>query len=330
MTDSIIVLTDLQPLEPEAGTTLPRLPAVERLLARADRIAAGVSSWRHWVHAAIGWPLPGAELPAGALLAAATPGLGALALPPARDDGTLLLAAPVHLVAALDHVRLGAAGILPLSVDEGAGLAQAFNAEFATTGAELLPAAGALLLRLRDTRRVQTTDPALLAGRDIGAALPRGEAGPDLQRLMTEMQMWLHQRTALVGATPARFDCNCLWPWGGAPLPAPSARLRALHTTSDDAYLRALAAVIARSATTDREAPPVAVTTLSLAVLGRQGAEDVFAAADLACSAAVSGDPLAAAATGVQLCLAGNVFRIARRQSWRVWRRLRPWWEQLQ
>jgi hypothetical protein len=113
-------------------------------------------------------------------------------------------------------------------------------------------------------------------------------------------------------------------------LPPLPAGVRTLRTTSDDAYLQALMRLIERTPARDSHSPPVAVTTLSLVTLGREGASDVFASADRDWFGALPRKHFTPGVAAVEVCVAGSVFRLRARQSWRVWRSVRPWWEQLQ
>jgi hypothetical protein len=316
-----LALADLAPFAATEDAALPRLPALERLLADADRIAVGLASWQHWVHAEIGWPLSGGEVPAGALLADD-------ATPASSVDVTYLVAAPVHLVAGLDHVQLSAAGVLPLARTDSDLLVAAFNAEFARDGLELSCRHGALVLRLPGRLDVRTVDPVLYAGRDIEAALPSGRDGTAVRRLMTEVQMWLHQQGARAGGPRALAHCNCLWPWGAGPRPPRAAAVRSLQSASTDPYVVALGRHLEQDAAARTALPPLTLSLLSLAALGRSGATDVFATADTEWFEAPARSWRQQGMV-VDLFLAGAVFRWRPRSLPRFWRRARPWWEQL-
>jgi hypothetical protein len=287
---------DLSPLE-ATGSELARLPSLERLLARATRLRQA-PDWRAWVGTAFGL---GSEtpVPVGRTVAAS------YSLPTA--GASWFLATPVKLVAAVDHLRLDAIGAVLLEPTVRERLARDHARDFAGSQFSLLATPGGLLLRGPDGIEIETSDPAPWAGREVGAALPRGRDSALLLRHMTELQMWLHAR----GSSPA----NALWCWGDAQgtLPTPAQR-PALE--SDDEYLHALARLTSGSASGER------VATYRFAALG--AARDPFSEAERRWFA-----PLAESISrgeNAELWYSGSVYRLSRWQTLRRWRRVLPWW----
>src|SRR5271163_4028654 len=94
----VLILADLYPtrLAPEASAALPRLPALERWLARGHRADQDID-WRAWLLATYG--------KVGGVAAAGW-------LPETRPDRHYWLATPVHTVAGMDTVHLDPAGLL--------------------------------------------------------------------------------------------------------------------------------------------------------------------------------------------------------------------------
>jgi hypothetical protein len=300
-------LTDLAPPEMHAEQALPRLPTLERLLSRADR-APAPADWRRWALAVAGLAAPPGDLPVGATLAAAD-GLDAAA-------GTWLVAAPVHFVAALTHVRLHAAGVLAQAPAAAAALAARFNATLGTREQRLRAVGSLLLLQVDGALALSTVDPDALAGRDVGEALPSGPDGGHIRRLMTEVQMWLHD------AAPAGegMRVNGLWLWGaGRGLLAGEAAWPTLET--GDPFLHAAHAVYAGRAAR----PGARLATWRLADFAADGAPLARAEAHwfLPLAAALARGTLQMAT----IHYAGQAFRLQRHQRWRVWVRPRPWWE---
>jgi len=292
------VVEDLSPLE--AAPELARLPNLERLIARADRLQVA-PDWRAWASAPFGVnanaPVPVART------VAASHGI-------ATTGASWFLATPVKLVAAIDHVRLDASGAIALEQGAREALAREHARDFAGTAFALLATPTGLLLRGPDDIDVDTHDPGPWAGRDVSAVLPRGRDSALLLRHMTELQMWLHSR-----GQSRPTGANALWCWGGAPgnLPQP-ARRPALQT--DDEYLNAL------SRLTSVDASAETLATYRFAGLGAE--RDPFAEAERRWF-----QPLARAVSrgrAAELWYAGSVYRLSRWQSLRRWRRPRPWW----
>jgi len=205
---------------------VPRLPSLERLLALGRQSTPEVPSWRHWALAQAGMH-PERQLSVAATIAG--------------RPGHWVLATPVHLVAGLEHLHLDPAGLPALSVAEQEALAGSFNGMFGSDGIELSFEDGAGLLRMPAPCLAVTHDPELLAGRDAGAWMPSGRDGAQLRRLMTEIQMWLHDHP-LAAARDSRGDTpvNALWIWGagGESLTPTGPALPRL--ASGDPFLRAL------------------------------------------------------------------------------------------
>jgi hypothetical protein len=307
MPELYAALTDLVPPDAEAAEGLPRLPIAEALLSRAERRPAP-ADWRRWALALAGVAAPPGDLPVGRTLArhhGVEPG----------PDSTWFVATPVTLVAGLSRVHFAPGGALRLAPGAAAALAARFAAEWRDPALELVVAGDSLLLRAAGRYQLASFDPAPFAGREAAAAFPTGPDAGRLQRLMTELQMWLH------GAAPAVREggpVNALWLWGGgdAALP-PAAAWPALD--DGDAFLAAAAGAAAGRAADAR------LESWSLAAQARAG--HAFAALD-----ALRFAPLAAALAARRLDRArvyfdGHEFLLRPGQRWHRWRRPRPWWE---
>jgi hypothetical protein len=298
---------------PEAGDAaadppLPRLPALEGLLARGER-APATADWRRWALSVAGLAAPAGDLPLGSLLAMAH-GLDATA-----PDDTWFVATAVHLVAGLTRVYLDPAGPVAVSAATATELAARFTAEWGRESASLHAAGSNLVLRHRGALDVATVDPERLAGRDIAGALPSGRDAAPITRLMTELQMWLHAGPPAVAGRPV----NGLWLWGagrGALAGVPHWPV----LDCDDPYLHA--ALACHPGPADRQARLVRWHTLD--VLGRGEA--------LASVDASWFEPLKRAlATGqldrAELHVGASAWRLRPGQRFRVWVRPGPWWE---
>jgi hypothetical protein len=170
------------------------------------------------------------------------------------------LATPLHLVAGLDTVHLPRDGILALSPEERESLAADFARSLGGGGLALVPAGReAFLLLGLELGAVRTVDPVECLGSDLSSLQPTGPSAVPLRRLMSEIEMWLHehavnQQRIARGARPLR----ALWLWGGdlpagpssegsaasgagaAPVPVMG---RASLVFADDAWTRAAAAL---------------------------------------------------------------------------------------
>ena len=294
-----------------AGPAAARAPQLERVLARADRCDA-LADWRDQAFQCVA--VPGTD----------RPGIGAAALCAELGPITgaaVLVASPVHCEAGMVSVRLPVDGLIQLELDGAARLVQEFNRDFAD-GAQRLVAApsGRLFCVLAASTTAITRDPLAVCGRDIGPSLPAGPDGARLRRLMSEIEMWLHE-LALNRARVAQGSVSItgLWLWGGG---APLATLPQLAgwTAGSDVLFSAWPAAAGflrqpRSAVIVLDAEP------------GSGAWRAVQQAWLA-------PALKALRTGLirQLDFGIGEQTLALRAGWslRFWRRARPWWEYLQ
>jgi hypothetical protein len=221
MTQLVLAITDFA-LPTDAGSA-PQLSGLDRLLARGHLQSLALPCWRHWILQEAGLDPP-ERLPVAGTLAG--------------KSGHWAVATPVHLLAGLEHVHLDPAGLPAVTELEWQELASGFNGLFADSGMSLSFDGEVALLNLGAPLEARTHDPRQLAGRDAGAWLPSGPDGGRLRRLMTEIQMWLHEHPLNLarnrrGAPPV----NGLWIWGcgGEPL-LPVSSLPGLSTS--DPFLR--------------------------------------------------------------------------------------------
>ena len=229
-------------------------------------------------------------------------------------------------------------GALALDAGERAELERSFTATFGDSGMRLeFDERGEGFIEMPHGVDAVTHDPAGVQGRVVDEHLPAGPDAGALQRLMTEIQRWLHGLPLNAAREAAgRLPVNALWLWGAVreePVVALPASLPALWST--DAYLIGLW----RAAGEAAEGPGEAVSlwlgrgarrtaaTLSLATLGTTAAG----------LAEVDGDwfePLVHAfgmkrLEEMELWIAGRSVLLSRADRWRVWRRARPWYEVL-
>jgi hypothetical protein len=300
-------LTDFAIPDPEgAASTLPRLPVLERLLARADRHEAPVD-WRRWALATAGLVAPAGDLPIARTLASVAGQVVA-------GDASWFVATPVRLVAGMSEVHFDVHGPLVLDAQVRAALVQRFGRDFGDGTLALVEAGPQLLLRVAGAVQVATQDPASLTGRSLADSAPRGADAGRLQRLSMELQMWLHAQPVM--AVDGR-SANGLWLWGGGAAPlAGAARWPVL--ACDDPFLQAAA--------TGADATPERVLdVMCVADLVREGG--TIADADRRWFEPLATRLRDGELAGAELHCAGRVYSLRHGQRWRAWRRVRPWWE---
>lgn len=310
-----LILSDLYLMEEEShdGVPAPNLEWLLRFASRRHRI----TDWRSWLAGELGYDSE-AIFP-----------IASFAGP--RDAW---FATPVHLLAALDHVRLDARGMLALASEEReawcAAFARTFGPEYALhdDGAR-----GFFLTGLKPVD-VRTTDPARLLGADIGASVPRGTEAGELRRLAAEIEMWLHAEP-LNAAREQRGvrPVSALWLWGGGVTPRRGA---VKSRPSDTAFIGAdpFLAALALNA-----GKPMRAASRDGSELGVRGSLPPHVVIVIA---PMSGEPRTSLADTDRIWLGGvrqvldsgawvevvindSVLRIEGHASWRFWRRRLPW-----
>lgn len=200
------------PIPPE---DLPPLPALERLLARADRIDAPAGDPLAALFSRFGIrPEPGQDLPSAPYCR--------LADDPAADpSGYWMHADPAHLRPDRDQLLLFDARHLDLGQEEADALTAELNAHFEADGLHFeVPVPNRWYLRLGSAPRVRTNPLHTAAGRGIGPLLPEGEDRSSWARLLNEAQMLLHHsQVNRARETTGRLTVSGVWLWGGGRLP---------------------------------------------------------------------------------------------------------------
>lgn len=205
-----LILSDLYLPEESVSDAAPRtyeLPALDWLLRMGD--VRRIGDWRHWLLALAG----GAEgEPRLATIASRATSVDATGSNGWRDGAWI--ATPVHLEARLDHARLVDGGLLRIDEAEGLRWCEEFDRVFGPAYSLRPCGQRAFLLSGIAPVAVRTVDPARLLGAEIGPALPGAEA-PELRRLWTEIEMWLHGSELNDARQRAgRRRITALWLWG--------------------------------------------------------------------------------------------------------------------
>jgi hypothetical protein len=202
--------------------SLPRLPALETVLARARRHALP-AGWRGWLAERVGErPLPPAERVA-AMQGCAEPTRGHW------------LATPVHLFAGLDSVHVHPAGLLRLGDAEQQQLVSEFAAVFADSPWRLQALGERELLLSGPPLRASADDPAVVLGQEPTAAMPRGPDATALRRLGSELELWLHEHPVnLERQQRGELPVTTFWLWGARSDAASDSELaQAMRAPSD-------------------------------------------------------------------------------------------------
>jgi hypothetical protein len=209
-----LILSDLYLPAESAGGSVPRtydLPALDWLLRMAD--VQRIGDWRDWLRSLAGGP--DADLRLGTIASRVT-----------RADATsdewradAWIATPVHLEARLDHARLVDGGLLRIDDVERLRWCEEFGRVFGPSYTLRPGGDRAFLLSGIAPVAVHTVDPARLLGAEIGPALPGAEA-PELRRLWTEIEMWLHgSELNDARQRSGKRRITALWLWGNEPGP---------------------------------------------------------------------------------------------------------------
>jgi hypothetical protein len=198
---------------------------------RSELACGSLPAWQRGLLWAL--QLPPAQHPSAPLTALAN-GL-------AMGQGEWLHAQPVHLAASLSHLSLvELAGELQVTAEESAALAPALQAHLQAAGCELhVLRSGGWLLQMAQRLQLATVCPTAAAANELQQAMPQGADAAALRRLMTELQMLLHEHPVnqqrLARAVPT---INSLWLWGGGVAVASTQPLPAAFGADD--YLRGI------------------------------------------------------------------------------------------
>lgn len=200
---------------PAVPETLPTVPAIDRLLARADRIPTGggdaaTALLRHFGVSTD----PERDAPTAAISL-----LGES--PDARCDGYWMHADPVHLRPDRDRLLLFAgAGVAPDRAEADA-LVALFNSHFAADGLRLTaPHPNRWYLRSDRDLALRTEPLGHVMGGPVPLDVPSGADARHWRGLMNEVQMLFYvSEVNRLREQARRPAINGIWTWGGGVLP---------------------------------------------------------------------------------------------------------------
>lgn len=245
---TVIVLGIGAQLAQAAQAQSTRWPQLARLAGRGsvrqewDRRDpnAALRPWQRGLLAAL--ELPAAQFPSAPV--------SAIGNSDALAEGFWLHAEPVHFVAGLDRLSfLALNGEAGVSEVERSALEPVLAEHLGASGFALHSGDGEWLVRSERVLAVQTACPEAAAGNELERVMPHGPDAGDVRRLMTELQMLLHDHP--VNEARARRGLpaiNAVWLWGGGVAVSAPAETQALPVAFGEAsYLRGIYQLHGRS-----------------------------------------------------------------------------------
>lgn len=198
-----------------AALEIPRLPALELLLARGRAEQAAPVALEAWLAEA--FELEEGPFPAGALTALAAPqdagGSGV--------EACWLRADPVHLRLGRDQLTLIPSAGFPISRAEADALVATLNLHFGAEFTFVAARADCWCLRAPAEVALEAPAPLQIAGQEVDAHLPRGPDAARWHARMNEIQMALHDHPVnLAREQRGEPAVNSVWFWGAGRLPA--------------------------------------------------------------------------------------------------------------
>lgn len=308
----------------QAARSRATLPALDWLLARAQRSPVQ-RPWRQWLleDAALGDDVL-ARFPAGPCVRTAWTGEPAV--------GRWACAGPVHLLTALDHLRLAAPAPLPIEDEESAEIVAGLNERLAGSGFTLhsIPRRG-WLCECPDDLECDAPEPAAAVGGDLRDWLPAGRDAGRVRAWVNEAQMTLHEHPLnSVRADRGDPPVNSVWLWG---IGSPGQPLRQAESSlvTDDGWLAGLWQLHGgRAATFDAIHTGVSRTRESrisrIAIVGEPSAQPNggWPARERSLFESLRRGLERGVVDRVSIHAGSEVLDLDRRARWRFWRRPRP------
>lgn len=211
-------------LWPNPNTAAPTadlsLPALERLLGHAHRHIANERGFEPWLAREFG--LDGGAMNETPVPYAALRRLGESGT--AVSDGIWLCADPVHLRFARDQLILSDTGDLEITRIEATTLLDGLNQLLATQEPDFIrfeaKSPRRWYLRMKTPPDVSFSPLSEVIGRPISSYLPAGQADRRWQRVINDIQVYLHSHPVNQAREAAgKPTINSVWFWGPGSLP---------------------------------------------------------------------------------------------------------------
>lgn len=132
------------------------------------------------------------------------------------------VASPYHAQLGRDRVRLLEEGTLAWTAEDAAWISDLLNPLLQEDQMRLYPLGAALLLACRQPMLAEPVPFAGISGRHLPNRLPDGPDAGRFTRLLSEIQMLLHQHQAGHRRERGEPDINGLWLWGASACPVSS------------------------------------------------------------------------------------------------------------
>lgn len=228
-----------QTAEPNDAPTLARIAgrgALSCAWSRRDAQHAGLRSWQRGLLATL-------QLSPVAWASAPVSACGSGMAHTGETGEYWMQLEPVHFAAGLDRLSfLPLSGAAAVQEAELAAIAPVLAGHLRLCGMELHTLAdGGWSVRCERAWHVDTANPDAATARELDLVMPKGlDAGP-LRRLMTELQMLLHDHP--VNDARARRGLpalNAVWFWGTGPVPARQSTNELPPAYGDVPYLRGI------------------------------------------------------------------------------------------
>lgn len=190
---------------------LPPTPALDRLIARGERLPVPERGVYQALFETFGVNQSMGDLPIGAYGLLGDGGDPDL-------DATWFRADPVHLRADRDNLILFDGSSLDIMREEADALCAAFNRQFEGDGLRLIaPTPERWYLRVGRHLRASTTPVELVRGGSVDGMLPAGPDGALLNSWLNEAQMLFHAEAVNRARESQGMPLiNGIWAWGGA------------------------------------------------------------------------------------------------------------------
>lgn len=233
-----LIVPDLNPPGAEDEGGGGGLPSLARLAGRGVVLGRQIEAGQDALHAAVLDALQlrdsAARYPGAAVIRTGTSG--------ERAVGFWLRAQPIHFVAGLERLTtVPLRGAARMSTAERAALTPTLADHLQTAGIQLHEGAdGEWLLYSAEPLQVETVTPEFAAANPFAEILPRGRDARGLRRLMTEMQMLLHDHPVNTARESRGLPAlNAIWVHGEGMLSEVTPRALP-EASGDDVYLRGI------------------------------------------------------------------------------------------